>query len=254
MDRTESTHPQGVPGWAETRNGTKLFYQVLDGPEPTVVFEAGLASTRSIWGLVQPNLGGVARSVVYDRAGLGRSPRTAGPRRLVNLAEDLSDLLDHLEANVGSVGGFVLVGHSWGGPIVRLTAASRPTRVRGLILVEPADEDCEIYYSLTDRSNRIQNAVVSAIGPDRSPKTDLWPDGEIPAASGSGRRTTRDVHVCGGGRANRRIAIDDSRPAGSAVTPAGPTGRPGDRDLGREECRSRGKGTSADDRGSSREG
>ena len=158
-DRTGSTHPQGVPGWAETRNGTKLFYQALDGPEPTVVFEAGLASTRSIWGLVQPNLGGVARSVVYDRAGLGRSPRTAGPRRLVNLAEDMSDLLDHLEANVGSAGGFVLVGHSWGGPIVRLAAVSRPTRVRGIVLVEPADEDCEIYYSLTERSNRIQNAV-----------------------------------------------------------------------------------------------
>ena len=157
------THPQGAPGWAPTPDGRTLFYQELPGPGPTVVFEAGAASTRSIWGLVQPALARVARTVVYDRAGLGRSESADNPRRLPDLAADLNALLDHLEqtaaADIGSTG-FVLVGHSWGGPIVRLAAIRRPERIDGLVLVDPADEDCDVYYSaVTRRSNRIQNTL-----------------------------------------------------------------------------------------------
>lgn len=156
-------HPQGEPGWAPTRDGRRLFFQTIDGPRPTVVFEAGIASTRSIWGLVQPAVGRTARSVVYDRAGLGQSPEAAGGRRLPALANDLNDLLDHLELldpqRAGDAG-FVLVGHSWGGPIVRLATSARPERIRGLVLVDPADEDCELYYSTAvERSTRIQNSL-----------------------------------------------------------------------------------------------
>ena len=153
-------HPQGRPGWASTRDGRRLFFQAIDGPGPTVVFEAGIASTRSIWGLVQPAVGGTARSVVYDRAGLGLSPQAAGSRRLPELADDLNDLLDHLGGERESDAGFVLVGHSWGGPIARLAASVRPERIRALVLVDPADEDCELYYSpATERATRIQNTL-----------------------------------------------------------------------------------------------
>ncbi|MFC9560963.1 alpha/beta fold hydrolase [Agromyces sp. NPDC056965] len=159
-------HPQGRPGWAPTRDGRRLFFQAIDGPGPTVVFEAGIASTRSIWGLVQPAIGRTVRSVAYDRAGLGQSPEAAGARRLPALANDLNDLLDHLElldrerADDAGDAGFVLVGHSWGGPIVRLATSARPDRIRGLVLVDPADEDCELYYSTAvERSTRIQNSL-----------------------------------------------------------------------------------------------
>lgn len=151
-------HPQGVPGQAETRDGRHLFHQELPGPAPTVVFEAGLASTRSIWGLTQPRLQGTARAVVYDRAGMGRSPRASGPRRLTDLAADLNDLLDHLGGTAESR--VVLVGHSMGGPIVRLAAAARPDRIAGIVLVDPADEDCDLYYAAsTVRMEKIQNVL-----------------------------------------------------------------------------------------------
>lgn len=152
-------HSQGEPGIARTRDGRELYYQRLAGPAgeeavPTVVFEGGLAAGRSYWAPVQAALTDVAPTVVYDRSGLGRSPAApAGvSRRLHTLAEDLGDLLDHL----GPEGLYILVGHSWGGPLVRLAAAARPARVAGLVLVDPSDEACDLLFQpLMRRAERV---------------------------------------------------------------------------------------------------
>ncbi|ARZ71824.1 hypothetical protein SMD11_6248 [Streptomyces albireticuli] len=140
-------HSQGIPGTARTRDGRELFFMEHPGPadgggRATVVFEGGLASPRSYWALVQRAVAGSARAVVYDRSGLGRSaPDPSGRRHLARLADDLGDLLDHL-----GPGPFVLVGHSWGGPVVRLAAAARPERIAGLVLVDPTDETCDLLF------------------------------------------------------------------------------------------------------------
>lgn len=122
-------------------------------PAPTVVFEAGAAVSRSSWALVQPAVGAFARAIVYDRAGLGRSPADPASRTLHRMAGDLGDLLDHFGA-----GPYVLVGHSAGGPIVRLAAAARPERVAGLVLVDPADEAADVLFSPAFR--RVERVAV----------------------------------------------------------------------------------------------
>ncbi|MEU5052827.1 alpha/beta hydrolase [Streptomyces sp. NPDC021096] len=149
-------HSQGTPGTVRTRDGRELFYMELVGPAgggpATVVFEGGLASTRSYWALVQQAVARSARAVVYDRSGLGRSaPDPSGRRDLPRLAADLGDLLDHL-----GPGPYILVGHSWGGPVVRLAAAARPGRIAGLVLVDPTDEDCDLLF---ERSVRRQEKI-----------------------------------------------------------------------------------------------
>lgn len=137
-------HSQGEPDTARTRDGRLLHLQHTPGPAgvPTVVLEAGMGTTRSSWAAVQRALAGAAPVVVYDRSGLGRSAPDPAPRTLERLAADLNDLLDHVGAEQ-----YVLAGHSWGGPIVRTVAAHRPEQVRGLVLVDPTDEGCELYFS-----------------------------------------------------------------------------------------------------------
>lgn len=88
-------------------------------------------------------------------------------RRLHTLAEDLGDLLDHLE-RVGPGGPFLLVGHSWGGPLVRLAAAAQPARVAGPVLVDPTDESCDLLFQpALRRAERIGQVVRRpAVGAD----------------------------------------------------------------------------------------
>ncbi|ONI75172.1 alpha/beta hydrolase [Actinosynnema sp. ALI-1.44] len=137
-------HIQGEPVAVPTGDGRELYAQVLPGPGtgPTVVFEAGAAASRSSWALVQPLVGEWARAIVYDRSGLGRSAPDPRSRTMRRMADDLGCLLDHF-----GPGPFVLVGHSAGGPIVRLAAADRPARIAGLVLVDPTDEAADVLFS-----------------------------------------------------------------------------------------------------------
>ncbi|MEU7003193.1 alpha/beta hydrolase [Nonomuraea sp. NPDC046570] len=144
-DREEFGHLQGRSEWVATRDGRRLHAMVLPGPgphAPTVVFEAGAATTRSSWALVQPAVGAFARAIVYDRSGLGRSAPDPDSRTLQRMADDLVDLLDHY-----GQGPFILVGHSAGGPITRLAAAGRADRVAGLVIVDPTDEAADVLFT-----------------------------------------------------------------------------------------------------------
>jgi pimeloyl-ACP methyl ester carboxylesterase len=139
-----------------TIDGRRLHYAEQGSGEPTVVFESGMGASGLGWAAVQTEVAGYVRAVSYDRAGLGRSDADPAARELQHLARDLMALLDHL----GSAS-YVLVGHSWGGPIVRVAAAERRTQVAGIVLVDPTDETCPVYSD--PRAMRIQRALLRAM-------------------------------------------------------------------------------------------
>ncbi|WP_434748059.1 alpha/beta fold hydrolase [Paenibacillus amylolyticus] len=142
MSHDGGLHTLGSSAYIQTRDGRKLHYMSKGTGEVTVVFESGMGVSRSTWGLVVPAIAEHARTVVYDRAGAGRSDVDSSPRTLTRIAEDLNELLVAL-----GKGPFILVGHSWGGPIVRAAAATNLSRLRGIILIDPSDEHCELYFS-----------------------------------------------------------------------------------------------------------
>jgi pimeloyl-ACP methyl ester carboxylesterase len=100
---------------------------------PTVVLEAGISASSVSWRPVQKELSRHCRVLAYDRAGYGWSPRIRAPRTIPRLCEELEAMLDAS----GAAGPYVLVGHSFGGLLLRHFAAYAPEKVAGLVLVDP---------------------------------------------------------------------------------------------------------------------
>ncbi len=105
------------------------------GTGPTVVFESGMGEDTSTWNDVCPEIAGFARTVAYDRPGLGQSEPTSLPRTVVQMAADLHAVLEAAKLAPP----YVLVGHSLGGAIVQVFAHRYPNEVAGLVLVDPED-------------------------------------------------------------------------------------------------------------------
>ncbi|MFC4001151.1 alpha/beta fold hydrolase [Prauserella oleivorans] len=116
------------------------------GAGPTVVFESGLASPLQSWTWVQEAVGRQARTISYERAGTGWSTPGRGRRTVPRLAAELHELLTALEVHEP----IVLVGHSFGGLVVRCFAGTYPERVAGAVFVDALHPE-ELRRSATQR-------------------------------------------------------------------------------------------------------
>jgi pimeloyl-ACP methyl ester carboxylesterase len=106
---------------------------------PTIVFEAGFGAGLASWSTVQSNIAKFARTVSYDRAGIGQSEAGPKPRAAKQIAEEL-----HLALQNAGIGPpYVLVGHSFGGIYVRVFADMYPKEVAGMVLIDPSQEAFE---------------------------------------------------------------------------------------------------------------
>jgi pimeloyl-ACP methyl ester carboxylesterase len=135
--------------------------EVGGGPD-LVLLEAGLGAGAASWGAVLDALGDAGRAdaphgpgtglrvLAHDRAGIGRSGAATGPRDLAALADDLLEIVAAIPHER-----LVLAGHSWGGPIARTAAArllAAGERVDGLVLVDPAEELADLYFTPAARA------------------------------------------------------------------------------------------------------
>lgn len=115
----------------------QLFYSCLGSGSPAVVIEAGMGDTSASWSHIQTAVSEFTRVLIYDRAGMGRSDLPPRPRTCQDMVDDLSALLKGAQIDPP----YVLVGHSFGGLIVRLFASQRPQDVAGMVLVDASHED-----------------------------------------------------------------------------------------------------------------
>ncbi|MFZ2240187.1 MAG: alpha/beta hydrolase [Gordonia amarae] len=126
-------------------DGRRLHFVSAGHGTPSVVFESGMGESSSSWKSVPSMIARHARAVAYDRAGYGRSDPDPRERPLSRLADDLRTLL----VGLGDLR-FILVGHSWGGPVVRTVGALLGAeKVAGIVLVDPTDERSDHYFDPT---------------------------------------------------------------------------------------------------------
>ena len=105
--------------------------------QPTVILEAAIGDFSVEWSLVQPSVARFARVCSYDRADDGWSDYGPSPRTMHQIVYELHTLLTKGEERPP----YVLVGHSYGGWLVRLYTATYSSEVFGLVLVEAGADD-----------------------------------------------------------------------------------------------------------------
>jgi pimeloyl-ACP methyl ester carboxylesterase len=116
--------------------GHRLYIECSGSGGPAVILQAGLGASSSSWENIEPSIAATTTVCTYDRAGHGRSDE-AGSQDGIALATDLHTLLER----AGVPGPYVLVGHSSGGPYVRVFAARYPDHVAGMVLLDPQPAD-----------------------------------------------------------------------------------------------------------------
>ena len=124
------------PGALIDVGGHRLHAACRGTGSPLVLLESGIAASSLSWTVVQPRIASFTRVCAYDRAGLAWSETASTPRTFDRIVTELSRVL----ARVAPEDEYVLVGHSFGSHVICAYAARHPTRVRGLVLVDPPIE------------------------------------------------------------------------------------------------------------------
>ena len=116
----------------------RLFMmEVGDRVGPSVIFESGIGSTSQNWAKIQQSVSEFAHTVSYDRLGLGWSTPAVSERIPSKVVEELRAMLQA----AGIAPPYLLVGHSFGGLVVRYFAAEYPDEVVGALLVDAMRTD-----------------------------------------------------------------------------------------------------------------
>jgi len=140
-------------GLVDIGGGRQIYMECSGTGSPTVVLESGLRDAADVWSMssagegaptVFPEVANFTRVCAYDRPGTvvgGESPSRSDPVSQPTAAQDAVADLHALLSAAEEPGPYVLVGHSYGGPIIRLYASAHPADVAGLVLVDALSED-----------------------------------------------------------------------------------------------------------------
>jgi pimeloyl-ACP methyl ester carboxylesterase len=119
--------------WFEV-NGHAMHLYCIGESSPTVILESGVGSNTLLWAYIQPSVAETTRVCAYDRAGYGWSEVSSSERTTPNMAEELHTPL----TQAGIEPPYILVGHSFGGLVIRTYGSLYPDEVVGLVLIDAA--------------------------------------------------------------------------------------------------------------------
>jgi len=119
--------------WIDIGYRRRLYLVQKGSGNPTVLFEAGIAATNLNWFHIQEPVSRFTSTISYDRCGLGWSGPARTARTPANIAAELHQLLERASVSPP----YILVGHSFGGLVMRCFALNYPEEVAGIVLVDP---------------------------------------------------------------------------------------------------------------------
>lgn len=127
--------------------GRTLNIHCVGEGSPAVVFVSGRTAPGYVWTPTQRGVSAFTRACWYDRADIGWSDPGPDPAWGDQAAQDLHRLVE----NTPIARPLVLVGHSYGGHVIRLYHHAYPGEVAGMVLVDAAHEDAGTIQGMPHR-------------------------------------------------------------------------------------------------------
>lgn len=125
------------PGRIVSVDGVATHIHCTGIGSPTVVLQAGAVGFAQSWAWVQEELSKITRTCSYDRPGLGWS----GESDIHYTGNRIAHHLHRLLYKVQEPPPYVIVGHSWGGPLVQIYAGLYPDDIAAIGLIDPSHPD-----------------------------------------------------------------------------------------------------------------
>lgn len=175
----------------------RLNFKVIKGQEFTILLESGGGMDSKEWTRIAPELARKTKAAIvsYDRAGFGKSDLPETPGDMREEVEWLWRGLKKLKLDTN----LILVGHSFGGWMIRLFASEHPKVVRGIVFVDPFTNEfvdrLGVDYldnhpmagklpfdaSEPERLSKYQRALVRMVGGGLRPKMEIMRTTSVPA-------------------------------------------------------------------------
>lgn len=123
------------------KNDVSIYYEHIDETHQlgeVVVLLGGLTRDHTIWRKLVPMLKENYQLIVLDNRDAGQSSTLNGEYGIADMADDVADLLKHLELQP-----YHIIGHSMGGFMAIHIAAKHPELVQSLVLCSTTEKQVE---------------------------------------------------------------------------------------------------------------
>jgi len=174
----------------------RLHFQIIEGGTPTILLEAGGGMDMTEWVDLAPRLARETGATVisYSRAGFGKSDLPEVPHDMRLEVSWLWNALEQLNLEKD----LILVGHSFGGWMIRLEASEHPEAIRGIVFVDPFTAEFvdllgveyldnhpmagKLPFDTTDptKLTMLQQAQMRMVGDGLAPKMDIMRTTRVP--------------------------------------------------------------------------
>lgn len=174
----------------------RLHFQIIEGGSPKILLEAGGGMDLTEWAELGPRMVRETGATVisYDRAGFGKSDLPEIPHDMRMEAAWLWKALGLL----GLDSDLVLVGHSFGGWMIRLEASEYPDDVRGMVFIDPFSAEFvdilgveyldnhpmtgKLPFDTSDpeKLTKFERALVRMVGDGLGPKMEIMKQTTVP--------------------------------------------------------------------------
>jgi pimeloyl-ACP methyl ester carboxylesterase len=175
----------------------RLNFQVIEGGSPTILLEAGGGMDSREWNKIAAELARKTGAAVvsYDRAGFGKSDLPDTP---LDMREEIGWLWQGLQ-ELKRDKNLILVGHSYGGWMIRLFASEHSDVVRGMVFVDPFSNEfvdlLGVEYldnhpmagkipfdtSEPEKLTKLQRALIRMVGGGLGPKMEVMRKTSLPS-------------------------------------------------------------------------